>query len=289
MKAGPPMDARDDILARLRAARERAGRTRAAALADVRAAFATPTQRPRPALEADPAELVARFRREALHLSSSVDEVAGMDAVPAAVARYLAQAGLAPHGVVWPRPAALDWAGAGLTMAPRAARDADPVGVTGCFCAIAETGTPMTCSAPDSPAATSLLPETHIAVVPASRIVAGIEEGWVLARRELGAVRRQLHLGAFAQRRHRDDDRARRARPGSRPPHPGARGVTPPAMRIAAASFAVNEAATGYCGIKGGVSLYCGRFRPASPGLVFVGVMPRNAAAGPGLLMPTRG
>jgi L-lactate dehydrogenase complex protein LldG len=188
------LNARDDILARLRAARERGGRTRAAGLADVQAAFAAPVRGPRPAPAADPAERVERFRREALRMSSSVDEVADLDAVPAAVARYLAQAGLAPHGVVWPRLAALGWAAAGLTMAARAARDEDRVGVTGCFCAIAETGTLMTCSAPDSPAATSLLPETHIAVVPASRIVAGMEEGWALARSELGELPRAVNF-----------------------------------------------------------------------------------------------
>jgi L-lactate dehydrogenase complex protein LldG len=48
------------------------------------------------------------------------------------------------------------------------------VGITGSYCAIAETGTLMLLSAPETPASVSLLPETHVAIVAASRIVAGM-------------------------------------------------------------------------------------------------------------------
>jgi L-lactate dehydrogenase complex protein LldG len=39
---------------------------------------------------------------------------------------------------------------------------------------------------------TSLLPDTHIAVVPVSCIVRSMEEGWDLLRRERGALPRQV-------------------------------------------------------------------------------------------------
>ena len=39
-----------------------------------------------------------------------------------------------------------------------------------------------------TPGATSLLPETHIAVVPASRIVRGMEDAWALLRAERDPV-----------------------------------------------------------------------------------------------------
>jgi len=43
----------------------------------------------------------------------------------------------------------------------------------------------MSMSGRDSPAAVSLLPETHVAVVKRSRIVRGMEEAWQLMRDEL--------------------------------------------------------------------------------------------------------
>ena len=85
-------------------------------------------------------------------------------------------------------------AAAGLTVDTRGAEDHDLVGISGCFCAIAETGTLMLVSGPDTPASVSLLPETHIALVPASRIVAGMEEGFALARAELGQLPRAVNF-----------------------------------------------------------------------------------------------
>ena len=50
---------------------------------------------------------------------------------------------------------------------------------------MAETGTLMMCSSPDTPAAVSLLPETHIAVVPREHIVADMEAAFAVARETL--------------------------------------------------------------------------------------------------------
>ena len=62
--------------------------------------------------------------------------------------------------------------------------DQDMVGVTGTFCAIAETGTLMVLSGAETPATTSLLPETHVAVLDPRRIVATMEDAWELMRKE---------------------------------------------------------------------------------------------------------
>lgn len=185
------MNARDDILVRIRAALGRSKRNGEAARAEVKATCDARTAGPRPLFDAD---LAARFRREAERMSSTIDEVAALADVPAAVARYLDARTLGRRGVVWPALAGLDWAGAGLAMETRAAGDTDLVGVTGCFCAIAETGTLMTCSGPRTPAATSLLPETHVAVVPMSRIVPAMEEAWALARSEIGELPRAVNF-----------------------------------------------------------------------------------------------
>ena len=114
--------------------------------------------------------------------------------MPAAVARYLTGMKLPKTAVVQPALAALDWQAAGLAVEAPGARDADPVGITGCFCAAAPTGALMMSASPDTPAAVSLLPETHVAVVQASRIVAYMEDAWNLARTELGTLPRAVNF-----------------------------------------------------------------------------------------------
>jgi L-lactate dehydrogenase complex protein LldG len=66
--------------------------------------------------------------------------------------------------------------------------------VTGVYLAIAETGTLLFLSSPDTPAATSLLPETHVAVVPADRIVRTMEEAWARMRAEGREVPRAINF-----------------------------------------------------------------------------------------------
>ena len=52
----------------------------------------------------------------------------------------------------------------------------------------------MLLSGRETPATVSLLPETHIAIVPAGRVVAGMEEAWALAKRELGELPRAANF-----------------------------------------------------------------------------------------------
>lgn len=177
--------ARDDILHRVRSALGRTAENRAGVVAEVEATLAGRAPGPRPVAAADP---VARFRAEAQRMSSTIDEVASLEDVPAAIARYLGASGLPREGVAWPTLAALDWQAAGLVVVARSVTADDPVGITGCFCAIAETGTLMLCTGPETAAATSLLPETHIAVVPVARIVASMEDAWTLLRTEYGTA-----------------------------------------------------------------------------------------------------
>ena len=113
---------------------------------------------------------------------------------PAALARYLADRQLVSRAICWPDLAVLDWAAAGLAVEGRPARGDDLVGVTGVYLAIAETGTLLFLSSPDTPAATSLLPETHVAVVPADRIVRTMEEAWARMRAEGRDVPRAINF-----------------------------------------------------------------------------------------------
>ena len=188
------MSSRDDILGRVRAGLHRSATNAAAAREEMLAALSNRTHGPKPAIDSDPQALLERFRLKSEQQSSTVDIVAQEADVPAAIARYLTGMELPKSAVAWPLLAALDWAAAGLTVEGRGARDADLVGITGCFCAVAETGTLMLCSAADTPAAVSLLPETHIAIVHASRILPYMEDAWALARKELGALPRAVNF-----------------------------------------------------------------------------------------------
>ncbi|MGB4226153.1 MAG: LUD domain-containing protein [Candidatus Dechloromonas phosphoritropha] len=114
-------------------------------------------------------DLAERFAHKALALASSVERVAAAQVLPAAVARYLAEHGLPPQAVATGDVAGFDWPGAGLDVSGRVAVDANKVGISGCFCAIAETGTLLLLSGPQTPASVSLLPETHIFISGPSR------------------------------------------------------------------------------------------------------------------------
>ena len=148
-------------------------------------------QNSRPQLAGD---LTQRFSQRALAMSSTFDRIDNLAQVPATIARYLTANGLPMKGVCWACHAALDWAAAGLHVEARAAGHDDLLGITGTFCAIAETGTLMLLSGAETAAATSLLPETHIAFVPASRIVAGMEDGFALLRAEHGELPCAVHF-----------------------------------------------------------------------------------------------
>lgn len=185
------MTARKNILARIRARQGRGAAPQDDEREAVAAHVAAHPHSPRPRIDGD---LVARFRDRALNLATTVDDAATPAAVPAMVAQYLRNHQLPPAAVCWPALSGLDWAGSGVTVAVRAARGDDLVGITGAYCAIAETGTLMLLSGAQTPATASLLPETHIAVVSRSRIVAGMEEAWALLRSEHGQLPRAVNF-----------------------------------------------------------------------------------------------
>jgi L-lactate dehydrogenase complex protein LldG len=190
--------ARDAVLQRVRRAIGAAG-DRAAALAKAEAYVAAHAHGPRPLV---PDDVVEQFVRRAGDMASTVEPLADRRDVPAAVARYLDALVLPPlleaqkahAGVCWPEFADLDWAGAGLAIEARPTSGNDRLGITGAFCAVAETGTLVVLSGADTPTGTTLLPDTHIAVVRRERIVGGMEEAFALVRRERGAMPRAINM-----------------------------------------------------------------------------------------------
>ncbi len=201
MSVGGDDPARARILGRVRDALSKSGAARddAVARADAEAYVAAHAHGPRPRL---PGDLVTRFMQRATDMESTVERIGERREIPASVARYLDDLELAPalaaqrsrQGVCWPELADLDWAGAGLAIEPRPTTGDDKLGITGAFCAIAETGTLVLLSGASTPTATMLLPDTHVAVVSAARIVAGMEEAFALVRGERDGLPRAVNL-----------------------------------------------------------------------------------------------
>ena len=142
-------------------------------------------------------ERVDLFASMAEAVFATVDRVSGPDAVPGAVADYLAQHNLPPALVMAPDPAldAYPWGDRPMLAIRRgAAEEADRVGVTGAVMGFAETGTLMMASGPDHPSTLNFLPETHIVVLPAEKIGGAYEEGWAHLRAEGGLMPRTVNL-----------------------------------------------------------------------------------------------
>ncbi len=149
------------------------------------------------------AERVALFTEMAEKVFATVDRVAGPEAVPGAVADYLAQHNLPPALAMAP-DAALDaypWADKPLLAIRRGrAEEADRVAVTGAVMGFAETGTLMMASGPEHPSTLNFLPETHIVVLPAERIGGAYEEGWARLREQGAGEAGDADDGGFMPR-----------------------------------------------------------------------------------------
>jgi L-lactate dehydrogenase complex protein LldG len=127
----------------------------------------------------------------------SVSRVPDVDAVPAAVADYLAAQNLPGSFVMAPHPElrAVPWSARPLlTMREGRAEATDAVSVQHAFAAIAETGTLMLPSAPERPTTLNLLPDTEIVLLRASRLVGAYEEAWDMLRAEMGRMPRNVML-----------------------------------------------------------------------------------------------
>ncbi len=201
MSSKPPTDILDTqqtrrrILSRIRAAQGRPDQAKAREEELTFNYIAQKPVGPQPELGAD---ALARFIDQSERLQSTVSMVAGLQDVPASIAQYLQSKNLGNKAVIWPGLSGLDWQASNLHVEPRAPYRDDPepdlVGITGCFAAIAETGTLALLSGPESPASMALLPETHIAIVMKSRIVRHMEDVFALLRHERGAPPRALNF-----------------------------------------------------------------------------------------------
>jgi len=138
--------------------------------------------------------LLQDFIARAEALQSSTAQVADLNAVPAAVAQYLQAQNLPNEGVIWPSLKNLEWFSSGLALEARPPVSQDRLGITETFCGIAETGTLLLHSGIDHFSTTSLLPETHIAILRVDRIVERMEQAFALMQSELGQLPRATNF-----------------------------------------------------------------------------------------------
>lgn len=150
------------------------------------------------------AELIAQFTGFLEGQSARVIRLATTDEVPEAIASYLRDSNL-PQAVragADPWLAAMPWGRApSLEVRHGRAEAADTAGLSRALAGIAETGTLVLASGPQNPVTLTFLPETHIVVLEAARIVGPLEEGIARARAALGGeMPRTLNLVSGASR-----------------------------------------------------------------------------------------
>jgi L-lactate dehydrogenase complex protein LldG len=212
--------ARDQILSEIRTGLGR-GRLDAAATEALEARLKTHRRNLVPARAAalDHAGQVALFIAMAEEVDATIARVATADDVPGAVADYLSRQNLPARLVMTPDPRLDDipWgARPMLEIRKGRAENDDAAGITACIAAIAETGTLMLVSGPESPTRNNFLPDTHVVVLRASQVVAAYEDGWdrlraagamprtvnfITGPSRTGDIEQRLVLGAHGPRR----------------------------------------------------------------------------------------
>lgn len=143
------------------------------------------------------AEQIALFVRNVEKEFGTVARVPDDDAVPDAVADYLAAQNLPSDFAMSPHPELLGipWSKRPLLQIREGrAEPTDLVSVQHAFAAVAETGTLVLPSAAERPTTINLLPDTAVVVLRASRIVGPYEDAWDKLRRELGGMPRNVML-----------------------------------------------------------------------------------------------
>jgi len=210
--------ARDEILGRIRAAVASGRAPRAQEEAKARLTFHPRNLIPARARDLDDAARATLFVAMTEESQATVARVASASDVPREIARYLAERNLPARLVATPDPKLddLPWRETALELRRGVAEDDDAVAVTASFAAIAETGTLMLVSGPESPTRNNFLPETHVVVLRAKDVVGTYEEAWdrlraaramprtvnfITGPSRTGDIAQKLELGAHGPRR----------------------------------------------------------------------------------------
>jgi L-lactate dehydrogenase complex protein LldG len=186
-------EARGDILGAIRRARAAAGDPGAV---ERRLAEHRRNLVPARAASRDHAGQVTLFAEMAEEVQTTVSRVGTLADVPGAVADWLAGQNLPAELVMSPDRLLDDvpWENRPLLHHRRGKPEpTDLTGVTACFAGVAETGTLMLLSGPESPSTLNFLPDNHIAVLRASQVVGTYEDGFDRLRSN-GAMPRTVNF-----------------------------------------------------------------------------------------------
>ncbi len=131
------------------------------------------------------------FIREAERVNATVARVSSIAGVPREVARYLAKNNLpttlkiAPTAPESATESAIPWTEQTLLSVSEGPADgSESVSVSQAFAGVAETGTLVLLSGPESPTTLNFLPPTHVVVIAASEIAGDYEQVWTRLRAE---------------------------------------------------------------------------------------------------------
>lgn len=137
----------------------------------------------------------ARFIARLENVAGTWAEVAARETIVQSVADYLAAQKLPQALAVAPHPLlnGIDWP-EGWQAERRRAQGEDRVSLAVAFCGIAETGSFVLLSGPDSPTTLNFLPDDFLCVLSENRIVPRMEDAWALLRAERGAMPRATNI-----------------------------------------------------------------------------------------------
>jgi L-lactate dehydrogenase complex protein LldG len=139
--------------------------------------------------------LVALFVEMASAANAAITRLDSMSDVPGAVAALLAQENLPAQIVAAPALQDLPWGDRPvLTVRFDRAQGSDAMSVTPAFAAIAETGTLMLVSGPDTPSTLNFLPDSHVVVLKASDVVGPYEDALDRLRARGNGMPRTINL-----------------------------------------------------------------------------------------------
>ena len=136
-----------------------------------------------------------RFLAKLTKVAGTYVEIASDAEIVQTVSDYLAAQNLPHRLVVAPHPllAKVIWP-EGWDVASRRAQGDDRISLAVAFCGIAETGSLMLLSGPDSPTTLNFLPDDFLCLLPTGRIVPRMEDAWALLRAERGSLPRATNL-----------------------------------------------------------------------------------------------
>lgn len=142
-----------------------------------------------------PETLRERFLAKLAKVSGTHAEIGANTEIAHAVAAYLDAQHLASRLAVAPHPllAGVEWPRAWQVASRHAERD-DRIGLGVAFCGVAESGSLMLLSGPESPTTLNFLPDDFLCLLPASRIVPRMEDAWDLLRSERGTLPRSTNF-----------------------------------------------------------------------------------------------